>query len=96
MTGIISSFEDDFKFRIEKFPWINWSKIARIEMNKRRMSEEFKITRKISKEDKIFCESIDWHPVDELPLKKEFIKELKERKKGPFVKLKSIEELFKE
>ena len=41
-----------------------------------------------------FCEKIDWHPVDELPLKEEFINKLNWRKKGPFIKLNSIKDIF--
>ena len=51
---------------------------------------------KISDEDWKFCNKIDWHPVDELPLKEEFVKDLKKRKKGPFIKLNSVEEIFEE
>lgn len=33
--------------------------------------------------------------VDEPPMKEEFKKELKKRRKGPFIKFKSVEDLFK-
>jgi hypothetical protein len=92
MTSIVAPVEDDFKVRIEKFPWINWSGIAREEMNKRRIFEEYKKTRKLSKEDETFCEELDWHPVDELPLKEEFIKKLNEAESGHHKKM-SMEEL---
>ena len=44
---------------------------------KRDISERFKQTRKVTDEDWEFCEAIDWHPVDELPMKPEHIEELK-------------------
>ena len=43
-----------------------------------------------------FCERIDWHPVDELPLKEEFKKEIERRKKEKSIKLKSVSEIFKD
>jgi len=41
-------------------------------------------TGRITKEEEEFCEKIDWHPVDEFPLKEEFIKKLKKVEKGSF------------
>ncbi len=38
---------------------------------------------------------VDYSPVDELPLKKEFVKELVKRSKEKSVKAKSIDDLFK-
>ncbi|HLC56573.1 MAG TPA: hypothetical protein VJJ23_05030 [Candidatus Nanoarchaeia archaeon] len=49
----------------------------------------------ITDEEWKFCEKIDWHPVDELPLKEKHIKELKKSVKEKSLKLKSIEEIFK-
>jgi hypothetical protein len=34
-------------------------------------------------EDQKFCDSIDWYPVDELPLKKEFVQRIKEQSRKP-------------
>lgn len=94
MASIIAPVDPSFKERIRLFPWVNWSEFAREEMNKRRIFEEFRRTRQLSREDEEFCESIDWHPVDEMPVKEEFIRELKETIKGPHRKI-SLEELDK-
>lgn len=40
-------------------------------------------TGKITKEENEFCEEIDWHPVDELPMKEEHKKEMERARKGP-------------
>ncbi len=77
MASIIAPMDDELRARIDKFPWINWSEVAREEANKRRIFEDFLKTRRLSSEDERFCESIDWHPVDELPLKEEFVRKLK-------------------
>ena len=67
---------------------------AVISLMKQNILERYKQTREVTDEDWEFCDRIDWHPVDELPLKESFTKELKEAKKGPFIKFNSAEELF--
>ena len=54
---------------------------AVIKLMKQDISERFKQTREVTDEDWEFCEAIDWHPVDELPMKESFIKELEEAEK---------------
>lgn len=49
----------------------------------------------LSDEEWEFCEKTDWHPVDELPLKEKFKKELEKRKKEKFLKANSVDEIFK-
>lgn len=95
MATVTLSVTEEFKSRLKRFAWINWSEIAREETLKKVIFESYMKTGKISDEDWEFCDNIDWHPVDELPTKEEFKKELSRRRKGPFVKLKSVEELFK-
>ena len=56
---------------------------AVVKLMKQDISARFKQTREITEEDWEFCEQIDWHPVDELPMKESFIKELQEAEKGP-------------
>jgi hypothetical protein len=48
----------------------------------------------LTKDDYGFLEEIDWHPADELPFKKEFIKELKKADCEKMIKTK-ISDLFK-
>lgn len=96
MVSITMNVKDDFKQELKAFSWINWSEIARIEAMKKKIFEDFLKTRKLSKEDENFCEGMDWHPVDELPLKESFVKELKRIQKGPHHKmtLKELDELM--
>ncbi len=75
MACITISIEKQFKERLSRFPWVNWSEIGREEILKRYTFEKYIKTGKLTKEENEFCEKIDWHPVDELPLKDEFIKE---------------------
>lgn len=95
MASMTIAITDAFKSELGEFHWINWSDVAREELIKKRIFQEFIKTGKVSDEDWKFCDKIDWHPVDELPLKREFKKELEKRKKGPFLKFKSVEDIFK-
>lgn len=95
MTSITLSVSDEFKKQLKKFLWVNWSEISREEIMKKIIFESYIKTGSITDEEWKFCEKIDWHPVDELPLKEDFKKELERRKKEKSIKLKSVSEIFK-
>ncbi|HLC80137.1 MAG TPA: hypothetical protein VJG31_00010 [Candidatus Nanoarchaeia archaeon] len=95
MATLTLSISDFFRNELKQILWVNWSEVAREESLKKIIFDRYIKTGELSDEDWEFCEKIDWHPVDELPLKEEFRKELEERKKGPFIKMKSIGELFR-
>ena len=94
MTSLTLSVSDELKNEIKEFIWVNWSEIAREEFLKRLIFDNYIKTGNLTDEEWEFCEKIDWHPVDELPLKEEFIKKLKKIKKGKFKKYNSVEEFF--
>lgn len=96
MACITITVEESLKERLSRFPWVNWSEIGREEILKRYIFEKYIKTKKITKEENDFCEKIDWHPVDELPLREEFIKEIKKIRKGKFQNYSSIDELRKD
>ena len=95
MVSVTFQIKEQQLVAIEQFPWINWSEIAREEMRKKEIFEEYMETKELSDEDWKFCEKINWHPVDELPLKEEFKKELETRKKEKGIRFNSVEEIFK-
>ena len=95
MACITVPLKETIRERIAAFPWVNWSEVGREEILKRDIFEAYIKTRKLSKEDEEFCEKIDWHPVDELSLKEEFIEELKKSKNEPSGKAMTIEEFNK-
>ncbi|MEA3378373.1 MAG: hypothetical protein U9Q69_01915 [Nanoarchaeota archaeon] len=96
MVSISIPVEDSFKEGLDFFPWVNWSEVGREESRKKEIFDKYVKTGKVSDEDWKFCEKIDWHPVDELPLREEFIKELEEaRKEKPIGKPMTLEELDK-
>ena len=96
MPCITITVEESFKQRLSKFPWVNWSEIGREEIYKRYIFEKYLKNEKLTKEEKDFCETIDWHPVDELPLQHDFVEELKKVRKVKYHKYSSIEDLRKD
>lgn len=94
MPTITLSLSERFKSEIKQFPWVNWSEVAREEILKKDIFERYIKTGELSDEDWVFCERIDWHPVDELPLKEEFVKRLKEARKETPIRFNSVDEFF--
>lgn len=95
MASLTLSVSDELKSEIKEFMWVNWSEIAREEFLKRLIFENYIRTGNLTDEEWEFCEKIDWHPVDELPLKEEFVEKLKRIKKEKSIKFKSIVNLRK-
>lgn len=95
MTSVTLSITEEFKEQLKQFQWVNWSEIAKEETMKKLIFEKYLKTREVSEEDWKFCDKIDWHPVDELPIKKEYIKKLKNIKKEKSIKMSSVSDIFK-
>ena len=94
MTSITLSISDYLRTLLGTFEWVNWSEISREEILKKIIFEKYLTTKSLSDEDWKFCEKIDWHPVDELPMKEEFKRKLEKIKKEKSIKLKSVSEIF--
>ena len=86
MASLTLSVSEEFKDKLKTFLWVNWSEIAREEAMKKLIFENYLKSGDLTDEEWEFCEKIDWHPVDELPLKDEFKKELEKRKKEKSIK----------
>lgn len=95
MASMTFVVDKQLKRDIEHFSWVNWSEVNREELNKKRIFEEFIKTGTLSAEDQEFCDKIDWYPVDELPLREEYVKKLKALRKKPAGKPMSLEEFNK-
>lgn len=95
MVSITVPLENEIFLEISKFPWVNWSEVAREKLIKRKIFEEFIKTGTISSKSQEFCDMIDWYPIDELPLREEYIKKAKESVKNPSSKPMSAEEFKK-
>ncbi len=94
MVSITIPLPEEVKLELDRFPWVNWSEVGREDLLRKEIFEDYMETGELSKEAEEFCESIDWHPVDELPFKEEFIKEVLKRAKEPSIKVKSVDEIF--
>ena len=83
MASITLSVSENLKAALYQFSWVNWSGVAREESRKKKIYEKYMKTGKLLDKDKKFCDEIDWHPVDELPLREEYLQKLKRTEKGP-------------
>jgi len=92
MVSMVVPVSDKLQAEVKHFSWVSWSEVAKEELLKREIFERYIKTGSISDEEWEFCERIDWHPVDELPLKESFIKELKIARSEPSRKAMSLEE----
>lgn len=95
MASVTLTVTEELKEQLKHFQWVNWSEIAREETRKKLIFEKYIKTKEISSEDWIFCEEIDWHPVDELPLTQKYIDKLKQSKKEKSIKVNSVSDIFK-
>jgi hypothetical protein len=95
MASVTISITDQFKDQLKNFQWVNWSEIAKEETMKKLIFEKYLKTGKVSDEDWNYCDKMDWHPVDELPIKKEYIEKLKKIKKEKSIKIDSVSDIFK-
>ncbi len=93
-TLTLSVPEQLYRF-LKSFPWVNWSEISREEAYKKLIFDEYLKTGTITDDAWEFCEKIDWHPVDELPLKDEFVKKMEAIRKEKPVRFQSVAELFR-
>ncbi|MEK6889163.1 MAG: hypothetical protein AABW80_03590 [Nanoarchaeota archaeon] len=95
MASLTLSINEEMKNQLKSFQWVNWSEIAREETMKKLILENYMKTGKITDKEWEFCEKIDWHPVDELPLREDFKKEMEKRRKEKGIKFNNIGELRK-
>jgi len=95
MSSVTVMIKEEEQEEVKDLSWVNWSDIAREETMKKIIFENYMKTRTITDEEWRFCEKIDWHPVDELPFKEEYIKKMQQRKKEKSIRVKSVSDIFK-
>ena len=94
MATITVPVPDDLYRRMEHFSWVKWSEVARNSLRKREIFEKYIRTGELSAEAAEFCDKMDWHPVDEMPLREDFVRKLEESKKETSLQVKDISDLF--
>ena len=101
--NITLSVSGELEKLIRKHSEIKWTEVARQGMlseaeklQKLELLRKFVEKEPISDEDFEWMDKHDWHPVDEMGLRPEFVKEsLHISKEGKFKKLKKVSDLFK-
>ncbi|MFH1065202.1 MAG: hypothetical protein V1734_01720 [Nanoarchaeota archaeon] len=95
MSSVTMAVTESMQTELKSFSWVNWSELAREEALKKLIFENYMKTGKITDEEWKFCEEIDWHPVDELPLKESYKKELEKALKEKPIRVNSVSDIFK-
>lgn len=91
MATVTLTFPDKTKAELKTFNWVNWSLTAITKFKMKSLFEKYMKKIEFSAEDNKFCELLDWHPVDELPMKEEYIKELLKASNEPSTPMTSNE-----
>ena len=99
--NITLSVSGELEKLIKEHPEIKWTELARQGMlSKAEKMKKLDLLRKfidkepLSEADFVWMDENDWHPVDEMELKREFVAKIEKRSKGKFRKIKNIKELF--
>ncbi len=88
MANITLSIPDAIRVQMDQHSEIKWSEVAKsaiaakvIELHKLSILKKYIDKEPISEADWAWMDQHDWHPVDELPMKKSFIASLKASRK---------------
>lgn len=95
MSTLTIPIDDELYDKVRSMSWVRWSKVAQDGIRKRKILETYIRDKKISEEDAVFCEITYWHPVDELPLKEEFVDKIKNIDKKAGIPVKDISDIFR-
>lgn len=95
MVSVTVTITEDAREELKSLGWVNWSELAREETKKKVIFDNYIHTGKITDEEWKFCEAIDWHPVDELPMKEEHIRKLQKAMKEKSIRVNAISDIFK-
>ena len=84
MANITLSISDAIRAQMDQYSEIKWSEVAKsaiaakvIELRKFSILKKYVDKEPIPDADWAWMDEHDWHPVDELPMKKEYVKSLK-------------------
>ncbi len=94
MATITVPVPDDLYSRMEHFSWVKWSEVSRDSLRKRQIFEKYLRSGELSDGDAEFCDKMDWHPVDELPLRDDYVQRLEDLKKETPLKVKDVSDIF--
>ncbi len=95
MSTLTIPIDDKLYDRVQSFSWVRWSKVVQDGIRKRKIREVYLREKSISEADVAFCEEVDWHPVDELPIRQEVIDKLKKSNKRSLAAVRNVSEAFR-
>lgn len=95
MSTLTIPIDDELYDKVQSLSWIRWSKVVQDGIRKRKILETYLREKSISEDDAAFCEAIDWHPVDELPIRQEVIDKLKKADKRSLVAVRNVSDIFR-
>ncbi len=84
MANITISIQDDVRRQMENYDEVRWSEVAKkailqkvYELRKLDILRKYVDREPFSTDDLAWMEENDWHPVDEKPMKKEFVEKIR-------------------
>ena len=90
MANITLSINDVLKMQMERYDEVRWSEVAKkaitqklYEMRKVEILQKYLEHAPFSAEDLTWMDENDWHPVDERPMRKEFVREVQKERGRP-------------
>lgn len=100
--NVTLSLDKNISKVVQSNKYIKWTEVARdaikqkaTEIRKEEIFTKYMKKQELSEDDNKFIETIDWHPVDELPYTDEFIKEIKKADIEKRTKINNIKDLAK-
>lgn len=100
MANITLSVPENLRMEMDKHSDIRWSEVARsailekmVQLRKLEILRKYVDKEHISEEDWAWMDKNDWHPVDERPMKKSFVKAVLAASKEPRKKM-TVKELL--
>ena len=100
--NITLSVSGELEKMIKEHPEIKWTELARKGMiTELERMQKMNILKKMVEKEKFTEQEIkwmdehDWHPVDEMELKPEFVKKIQARNMNKCIKVNNIKDIFK-
>ncbi|WP_407356682.1 hypothetical protein [Methanolobus sp. WCC5] len=95
MSTLTVPVDDELYEKIQSMSWVRWSRVVQDGIRKRKIVETYIRDKNISEADAVFCELMDWHPVDELPFREDVLENIRKTDKRSFVKVQDISDIFR-
>ena len=95
MSTLTIPIDDELYEKVRSLSWVRWSRVVQEGIRKRKILETYIRDKSISEADAAFCENMDWHPVDELPIKQHVIEDIRKAHKRSLIPVKDVSDIFR-